>query len=398
MTRPSSTPGDPAGARKLADELFMSGRFPQARAQYAQLEPKTCTNPALQLNLVRLDLLDDRPRAALERLRPILTAQPNLPGALALAAEAHYRLGEFALAAPLYQDIGRPALAQNLLHFDGLVPWRLGGADHASLTWIAHEPLPVVGVQCGVRPLHLLIDTGATELVLDRELANSLGMALSEPESAAFAGGRSADLQHGRLPALNLNGVEVHDLPVQVVALRESIAPYFPELPIDGILGLGAFARLQVVLDYRAGQLRLRADMPIETDDCGAPMYLTPGRQLLTEAVVNGTLPTLAFVDTGMSGAAFAAPASTVQAARVELSNASPVSGHGGGGSVPGMPFVLPQLEAGGCRRERVNALLLPRFPLERQYGFRIGGLLAHEFFRDKCLTLRFDRMRLQIR
>ncbi len=394
------TPGPPedaAATRKLADELFMSGRFRQAHAEYTQLQRETCANPALQLNLVRLNLLDDRPREALQRLQPILAAQPKLPGALALAAEAHYRLGEFQPAAALYRQVGRTALADILVAFEGRVPWRLSGARQASLSWIASEPLPVIGVQCGTHVLHLVIDTGASELVLDRAAAQSLGLALSEPESAAFAGGRSANLQHGRLPELDLNGIHVHDLPVHVAALRESVAPWFPHLEIDGILGLGAFAHLEVALDYRSRQMRLRTPAVNEGDPVGAPMYLTPGRQLLTEARVNGTLPTLVFVDTGMSGAAFAAPASTVQAARLALPESDLVSEHGGGGTRAGIPFVLPELEAGGCRRENVNAVLLPRFPLERQYGFRIGGLLAHDFFRGQCLTLQFDRMRILI-
>ncbi len=374
----------------------MSGRFRQARAEYAQLEQQTCANPALQLNLVRLDLLDNRPREALRRLQPILEAQPKLPGALALAAEGHYRLGRFQTAATLYRQVGRTALADMLAGFEDRVPWRLSGARQAKLSWIASEPLPVVGVQCGNRVLHLVIDTGASELVLEQAVARSLGLTLSEPESAAFAGGRSADLQHGRLPDLELNGIHVHDLPVHVAALRASVAPYFPQLEIDGILGLGVFGHLEVALDYRSRQMRLRTPEPNAGDPAGAPMYLTPGRQLLTEARVNSTLPTLVFVDTGMSGAAFAAPASTVQAARLALPEVDPVAAHGGGGAA-GIPFVLPELEAGGCRREHVNSVLLPRFPLERQYGFRIGGLLAHDFFRDKCLTLQFDRMRIAI-
>ncbi len=390
------TPEDATATRKLADELFVSGRFRQAHAQYAQLERPTCTNPALQLNLVRLALLDDRPREALRRLNPILEVQPQLPGALALAAEGHYRLGEFQTAATLYRQVGRAALADFLFAFEGRVPWRLSGARQAKLSWIASEPLPVVGVQCGSHVLHLVIDTGASELVLDRTVAQSLGLALSESESAGFRGGRSADVQHGRLPELELNGIHVHDLPVHVAALRHAVWSCFPQLEIDGVLGLGAFARLEVALDYRSRQMRLRTPETDEGEPVGAPMYLTPERQLLTEARVNGTLPTLVLVDTGMSGAAFAAPPSTMQAARLTLPEIDPVSTYSGG-TVAGMPFVLPELEAGGCRRENVNALLLPRFPLERQYGFRIGGLLAHDFFRGKCLTLQFDRMRMLI-
>jgi hypothetical protein len=32
---------------------------------------------------------------------------------------------------------------------------------------------------------------------------------------------------------------------------------------------------------------------------------------------------------------------------------------------------------------------------LERELGFRIGGLLAHDFFRPYALTLDFQRMQL---
>ena len=38
---------------------------------------------------------------------------------------------------------------------------------------------------------------------------------------------------------------------------------------------------------------------------------------------------------------------------------------------------------------------LLAGFPLERELGFRIAGLLAHDFFRPYAVSLDFDRMRL---
>ena len=100
-------------------------------------------------------------------------------------------------------------------------------------------------------------------------------------------------------------------------------------------------------------------------------------------------------VDTGVTGAGVAAPPATVRTVGARPSHDTPDTGYGGAGAVPTLPFEISELSLDGVTQRHVAGRLLAAFPLERELGFRIGGLLAHDFFRPYALTLNFDTMRL---
>jgi hypothetical protein len=103
------------------------------------------------------------------------------------------------------------------------------------------------------------------------------------------------------------------------------------------------------------------------------------------------------FVDTGLAGFGFTAPESTLKAAGVDLSQSAEQSGLGGGGKVKIMPFTLKNLSIEDIHQTDVPSLAGP-FPtsLENKYGFQIGGLVSHSFFRSYALTLDFHNMMLR--
>ena len=72
-------------------------------------------------------------------------------------------------------------------------------------------------------------------------------------------------------------------------------------------------------------------------------------------------------------------------------------TGHGGGGAVHGRSATLSGLTLGETHRCNLHGMVLDAFPLEVQFGFRIGGLLAHDFFEDCALTMDFGTMRLSL-
>ncbi len=98
-----------------------------------------------------------------------------------------------------------------------------------------------------------------------------------------------------------------------------------------------------------------------------------------------------------MTGAAFALPRSTADAARLVYSSQGTQTGQGGGGEVQGRSAALSGLTLGETHRSDLHGMVLDAFPLEVQFGFRIGGLLAQDFFKDCALTLDFGTMRLSL-
>lgn len=105
------------------------------------------------------------------------------------------------------------------------------------------------------------------------------------------------------------------------------------------------------------------------------------------------------FGDTGLAGAGFTCPTSTVKAAGLELRREQAGKGQGGGGEVAVVPFVVDELSLGEVRRQHIDGMAGPFPPkLEWDLGFHLGGLISHQFFRSGALTLDFAAMRLRLR
>ena len=59
-------------------------------------------------------------------------------------------------------------------------------------------------------------------------------------------------------------------------------------------------------------------------------------------------------------------------------------------------PFVVDRLTLGDARQSKITSFS-GAFPPSTEYawGFRVGGLISHAFFRPYALTFDFERMRL---
>jgi len=184
---------------------------------------------------------------------------------------------------------------------------------------------------------------------------------------------------------------------VQVLPLKATLAPYFKSLPIHGILGTAVFSRFCITLDYRARILRLGPLDPSREGCSGMRFWIAGSHYIVTCAQISEGAQSLMFLDTGMAGAAFALPRSTADATRVTSLADKPQRGHGGGGEVQGRSVRLDKVCLGSACCENVEGILLEEFPLEVQFGFRIEGLIAHNFFRGCVLTLDFGRMTMTV-
>ncbi len=130
------------------------------------------------------------------------------------------------------------------------------------------------------------------------------------------------------------------------------------------------------------------------------PFWLIETHYIVAWGSVNNLKPELFFVDTGLAGKGFTAPESVLQEAGVsfdwDMANEGPV----GGGSVKAVDIVLERvtLGAGG----EIIEYNVPGVVIEKSVpvlgdalGFRIGGLISHQFFRNYSLTFDFSGMRM---
>lgn len=110
---------------------------------------------------------------------------------------------------------------------------------------------------------------------------------------------------------------------------------------------------------------------------------------------VNKSNPVLLYADTGAAGVGFTGPRSILDEAGIKLSGGQKTEGVGGGGTVKIAPFVVEELSLGEAKERNIIGVF-GAFPasLEHRDGFRIAGLISHQFFRPFALTIDFTGMR----
>jgi hypothetical protein len=124
------------------------------------------------------------------------------------------------------------------------------------------------------------------------------------------------------------------------------------------------------------------------------PFWLASDHMIVARGRVNDASPALLLVATGVT-LGFTCPESMIEQASLTFDRQ--------GSIVPATerranmaPFVVNDLSLGEARQQNV-AGIAGAFPagMEHAYGFRIAGLVAHQFFRPYAVTLDFSSMRL---
>jgi hypothetical protein len=59
---------------------------------------------------------------------------------------------------------------------------------------------------------------------------------------------------------------------------------------------------------------------------------------------------------------------------------------------------MVEQLTLGNARESNIHGMYMGAFPLENAFGFRIEGLISHEFFRHCAVSLDFENMRYSLK
>ena len=392
---------------QMAGELFQQGKFEEAEYRYAQLEKDIAVRYDAALHLGAIALYRNDLEAAERHLKVALDIVPASKQAKGLLINVYYRGDKFEEAAPLYRAVGDEVAAKKFESFKGLKPYQIDGkADVTRVPFIITDPLPLIAAKVNGRPVNFLIDTGAAELFVDPDLVKKANIhRFGETTRKGYAGGLKVKTGAGRIDSVTLGQTTIHNVPVQILNTKRFSAVAQGKR-VDGVLGTSLLSHFLATLDYPKGELVLRPKTPEQLSQIEEqtkkgqgtvmPFWMAGDHFMVTWGKVNQSLPLLFFVDTGLAGGGFVCPPSTLKDADIKSPQGSEVEGIGGGGQLKATAFTVQELSLGGVEARQIQAYL-GVFPPTLEYGegFRIAGIVSHEFFRPYAVTFDFQGMRL---
>ncbi len=408
-----------------ADDLFKAGKFAEAEQCYTEVLWGDPGNIRALTRLGTIALLANR----LDDTQKWLTRAIELKGSKswsrrvvgslarrwsgpeqqapeAVLGQVFYLRDDYQQAAPLLRAAGWKAQAKKLESFGNVRPYHVESqAEVVRIKFIMADPLPVVQVRVnGSEPVNFFIDTGGAEVFIDAEFAEEISAAQFGIERGVFGGGKVAGFQHGRVDSLMLDDLVVKNVPVTVMDVRRFSGPAFGGMRVDGVIGTFFLYHFLATLDYPAGELILRPkseqdlqrlEQEAREHNYAVVPFWMADHYMVARGTINGSEPLLFFVDTGLAGAGFTCPQSTLQEAGLKLQENLAGEGLGGGGKMTSIPFDVGELTLGDAREHNIQGVYGPFPPqLEKAFGFRIGGLISHTFFRPYAFTLDFTSMR----
>lgn len=374
LTLISAAAGQPASGP--GDALSSAGDFPAAAQAYEARLKATPNDAGALAGLARVRLYENKLDEAIALAQQALAVEPANPVARASLGVAQQRKASFG---PDRYQFTAPAGEE-------IIPF------------VVTDPLPVVRVIVGGRPVNFLIDTGGPDIVVSPDLVQALGLQVQEAGQGIFAGGQRAAVQRTLVPEFQIGRVKIANVPAGV--MRQALP--IPGVKIDGVLGTGLLMHFLSTLDYCQGRLVLRprtasAEFEQAAARGGAnvvPMWLAGDHFIFARARLTHGGDGMFLIDTGLAGGGISAPKATLDEAGVVLDPAAARTGIGGGGPVTFIPF-RAGATIGSLTVEDIPGAHTPGGDPTSVFPFKVKGLLSHMMFRQSRLSFDFDAMRL---
>ncbi len=412
-----------------ADSTYRKGDFSKAEQLYREALPMQPARGRIAGQLGLIALWRNDLRSAENYLKTAKAESPWWARYWPISAQLDYRLaltyirdGQVYEAADILRKAAGPlpwgpfhqlrVSADQLSLFDDADFYMIEGPDEIAVPFIVTDPLPVVGVSVnGSTPVNFFIDTGGEGIILNRSFANEVGAVIVGEYPGEYAGAKKGMTGYGKIDVLRLDNLVVKNVPISTIDLDATSQRVFSSMPMAGIIGTGFLSHFLATIDYAHRHLMLRptsesanqTDRKLDLNEKAHsfPMWLVETHFIFTEGSFNGQESEMMLIDTGLAGAAFMTSKARYSAAGVDMDWSKMVTGAGGGGEVRGISVNIDELTLGrgdnrlskhgltGVVMEHDNSLF------NGTLGFKVGGLISHQFFRDHAVTFDFQHMRL---
>lgn len=389
----------------IANVQFQAGHFVDAEKSFLKAIKEKPTDFQTLVLLGNIALISNKFKEAEKWLKKAMEVEPEEPAPHALLAEVYYRQDKFQEAAEHLRFYGIDDMAERLESFKDSKPYQI--KDEKAIFKVTMEqvdPLPIIKVKINDHEeVNFLVDTGAAEIMIDADFAKEINLESFGAKTGVFAGGQKATTFLSKIESITLGDLKVHNIPVKIMPVRP-ISQIFGGKQVDGIIGTVLFYHFITTIDYPNGEIVFRKqtkgnltalEKEIENKKpIKIPFWMAEDHFMVAWGRVNKGERTLFFLDTGLAGGGFTGARKTLDDAGVELDEANAFEGIGGGGKVIAIPFEVEKLSFGDAVENNIRGVFTERFPIEYSVGFRIGGIISHQFFRHYALTFDFMKMR----
>jgi predicted aspartyl protease len=294
-----------------------------------------------------------------------------------------YRLDRFDLAAEYFASLpGKEGLTAQLRAFGSTSPYRISSdVKEIAIPFLGTDPLPIITVVIGGKEHAFVIDTGSGQLVIDSRFLREVKLPNYGLDEVRFASGERARVGHTIIPEVRLGEAVIHHVPAEVMDIRR----FAPQ--ISGFIGTTFLQRFHLLFDFTGQVFRLRPKRvkPFEQfkEMQALPFLLFDSHLMLARCQINH-YQTMAYITTALAGAAFTIPNSTFEQAKL-IRDQNTIEGISPAGSMELMRVKAEKLSLEQLSCQEMTGLV-GFFPaeLEWRYGFRIGALISHAFFRSQ--------------
>ncbi len=391
-------------SRKKADELHAQGYFEGARSAYEAALRLAPDDYRIIERLGFIHFFQGEYARAIECFHKVIGREPSKKRLmLAYTAFAYYHMRRYADLVATLEDVGKLNLldAQQMRLLEKQPPYRIESkSSTTALPFLQTDPLPVLRIQVESKGLCVLVDTGASQLVVDSDFANENGIhAVSKQEVKGFAGGKASEVSFGLVHSVSLGDVTIRNVPVWILPTRR-FSPGFVER-IDGILGTEILMQFCPTLDFLGKKLTLRmkskqypAQSTAKPPKAKVPFVIDGLHYMYAQCWINDKGPVLMYFDSGLAddhGASLelnSAALADLQIAKPSLTE----EGDGGGGTHKYGYVEIDSIRVSELVRHKQKAAysggsgaaLTPS-------GYKTYGLVSHNFLKHYSWTIDFD-------
>ena len=391
-TEAEANPDDPIALVTLARWAYITVHFQEAReAATRAVKLKKDEFEALYI-LARIALMEGDSKTAEKLLRQAVPHGLSEAEAARQLAWIHLRRGEWDKAAQALAASGQRALANRYASFDGRpLQGKMGGNGCSTVLPIAIEGgAVVVTVDADGDPLRLLLDTGASDLIISAGKARSL-VIMPDAQAPLVPGGPPLD--HGQLETLKIGDFGVSNVPVAMYP-DDQLGYIVGIAEVDGVLGVRPFAGRQVTVDIAGKTLEIvdtdrRCRKQIDGNRVGAAIrfWVHETHYLYVFGHMNGA-EGMYLLNTGMRGADLAAN----EAAFAHAGVGAPVMR-------PGAPSLahIEKFSLADHTREDLGAAWGFFNKNATIDGFRLDGMLGLPVLGNGRWTIDFEQQKIYV-